>query len=59
MSFFKKSGTKPAPELDAHNEDPWRKKVEAEVRGKEFISTAGSSTRFVRQLRPAPHAALL
>ena len=27
-------------QLDAHQEDPWRKKVEAEVRGKEAISTA-------------------
>ena len=26
--------------LDAHHEDPWRKKVEAEVRGKDTISTA-------------------
>jgi hypothetical protein len=27
-------------ELDAHREDPWRKKVEAAVRGKDAISTA-------------------
>jgi hypothetical protein len=27
-------------QLDAHQEDPWRKKVEAAVCGKEFISTA-------------------
>jgi len=27
-------------ELDAHCEDPWRTKVEAEVRGKDAISTA-------------------
>jgi hypothetical protein len=27
-------------ELDAHHEDPWRKKVEAAVRGKDAISTA-------------------
>ena len=27
-------------ELDTHHEDPWRKKVEAEVRGKDTISTA-------------------
>jgi hypothetical protein len=27
-------------ELDAHHEDPWRKKVEAAVREKEAISTA-------------------
>jgi hypothetical protein len=28
-------------ELDAHCEDPWRKKVEAAVRDKDAISTAG------------------
>jgi hypothetical protein len=27
-------------QLDAHREDPWRKKVEAAVRGKDTISTA-------------------
>lgn len=27
-------------QLDAHQQDPWRKKVEAEVRGKDTISTA-------------------
>jgi hypothetical protein len=27
-------------ELDEHHEDPWRKKVEAAVRGKDAISTA-------------------
>jgi hypothetical protein len=27
-------------ELDAHHEDPWRKKVEAAVRGKDAISSA-------------------
>ena len=27
-------------ELDAQHQDPWRKKVEAEVRGKDAISTA-------------------
>ena len=27
-------------ELDAHREDPWRKKVEEAVRGKDAISTA-------------------
>jgi hypothetical protein len=27
-------------ELDAHHEDPWRKKVEAAVRGMDAISTA-------------------
>lgn len=27
-------------ELEAHHEDPWRKKVEAAVRGKDAISTA-------------------
>ena len=27
-------------ELDAQHQDPWRKKVEAEVRGKDTISTA-------------------
>jgi hypothetical protein len=27
-------------ELDAHHEDPWRSKVEAEVRDKDAVSTA-------------------
>ena len=39
MSLLKKL-EETCAKLDAHHEDPWRKKVEAEVRGKEFISTA-------------------
>jgi hypothetical protein len=39
MSLLK-SLAQACAELDAHREDPWRKKVEAEVRDKEFISTA-------------------
>ena len=39
MSFLK-SLAQACAELDAHHEDPWRKKVEAEVRGKDTISTA-------------------
>ena len=39
MSLLKKLEEARA-ELDAHREDPWRKKVEAVLRGKELISTA-------------------
>jgi hypothetical protein len=39
MSLLKKLEEARA-ELDAHREDPWRKEVEAAVRGKEAISTA-------------------
>ena len=39
MSLLKKLEQARA-ELDAHHEDPWRKKVEAAVRDKEAISTA-------------------
>jgi hypothetical protein len=39
MSLLK-SLAQACAELDAHHEDPWRKKVEAEVRDKDFISTA-------------------
>jgi hypothetical protein len=39
MSFLEKMARASA-ELDAHHDDPWCKKVEAAVRGKEIISTA-------------------
>jgi hypothetical protein len=39
MSFLGKLAEVRA-ELDAHREDPWRKKVEEAVRGKDAISTA-------------------
>ena len=39
MSLLKRLEEKRA-ELDAQHQDPWRKKVEAEIRGKDAISTA-------------------
>jgi hypothetical protein len=39
MSLIEKL-RKASAELEAHHEDPWRKKVEAEVRDKDAISTA-------------------
>jgi hypothetical protein len=39
MSLLKKLREARA-ELNAHHEDPWRNKVEAEVRGKDAISSA-------------------
>jgi hypothetical protein len=39
MSLLKKL-EETCAELDAHHEDPWRKKVEAAVCGKDAISTA-------------------
>jgi hypothetical protein len=40
MSSFLGKLAQARAELDAHQEDPWRKKVEAAVRDKDAISTA-------------------
>ena len=58
MSFLGKLAQVCA-ELEAHHEDPWRKKVEAAVRDKDAISTAALLDLFVCPRPQAQRAASL